>query len=43
MWKGERINVSKDLFELNVKDMTAYDVVVDAFGAWGGGRASVAQ
>lgn len=26
--------VSKDLFELTVKDMAAYDVVVDAFGAW---------
>lgn len=26
--------VSKDLFELTVKDMAVYDVVVDAFGAW---------
>lgn len=26
--------VSKDLFELTAKDMAAYDVVADAFGAW---------
>lgn len=26
--------VRKDLFELTAKDMAAYDVVVDAFGAW---------
>ena len=26
--------VSRDLFELAAKDMAAYDVVVDAFGAW---------
>lgn len=26
--------VSKDLFELTTNDMAAYDVVVDAFGAW---------
>lgn len=26
--------VSRDLFELTAKDMAAYDVVVDAFGAW---------
>lgn len=26
--------VSKDLFDLTVEDMAAYDVVVDAFGAW---------
>lgn len=26
--------VSKDLFELTVNDMSDYDVVVDAFGAW---------
>lgn len=26
--------VSKDLFELTQKDVVAYDVIVDAFGAW---------
>ncbi len=26
--------VSKDLFDLTAKDVEAYDVVVDAFGAW---------